>query len=164
MQSSGWVAEAALRKHFAVFEEGKLGVPGIAARLAQFVLTGENPDAVRDLASRRTLKGLICYSGVKSEFSEGLRVHLRLLPEDANLYIRGKNGVKGRIGPGTCEKIGLTDFGTTHFQYLTLLITGPISISSDISGTISWAPAVPRGVSQSQLHNGLPPPCKQIGS
>jgi hypothetical protein len=28
---------------------------------------------------------------------------------------------------GTCEKIGFTDFSTTHFQYFTLLITGRLA-------------------------------------
>jgi hypothetical protein len=38
---------------------------------------------------------------------------------------------------GTCEKIGFTDFSTMHFQYFTLLIAGPNSISSHVPGTFS---------------------------
>ena len=36
---------------------------------------------------------------------------------------------------GTCEKIGFSDFSTTHFQYFTGLKTGPNSISSHVPGT-----------------------------
>ena len=41
----------------------------------------------------------------------------------------------GKTVSGTCERIGFTDFSTTHFQYFTLLITGPNSISSHVPGT-----------------------------
>jgi hypothetical protein len=37
--------------------------------------------------------------------------------------------------PGTCEKIGFTDFSTTHFQCFTQLKTGPNSIFSHVPGT-----------------------------
>ena len=41
----------------------------------------------------------------------------------------------GGTGTGTCEEIGFSDFSTTHFQCLTLLITGPKSISSHVPDT-----------------------------
>ncbi len=39
-------------------------------------------------------------------------------------------------GSGTCEKIGFTDFGTTHFQCFTQLITGSNSIFSHVPDTV----------------------------
>jgi hypothetical protein len=41
--------------------------------------------------------------------------------------------------PGTCEKIGFTDFSTTHFQCFTQLKTGPNSIFSHVPGTILFS-------------------------
>jgi hypothetical protein len=40
---------------------------------------------------------------------------------------------------GTCEKIGFSDFSTTHFQYFTGLKTGPNSISSHVPGTVLFS-------------------------
>ena len=46
--------------------------------------------------------------------------------------------------PGTCEKIGFTDFSTTHFQCFTQLKTGPNSIFSHVPDTVSPDTVSPR--------------------
>ena len=47
-----------------------------------------------------------------------------------------------KMVPGACEKIGLTNFGTTHFHQLTLWGTDGNSISSHVPGTVSPAGAL----------------------
>jgi hypothetical protein len=49
--------------------------------------------------------------------------------------VTSKKEKGGKRVSGTCERIGFTDFGTTHFQCFTQLITGPNSISSHVPGT-----------------------------
>ena len=55
------------------------------------------------------------------------------------LHLPGTDGgVGGKTAPGTCEEIDFTDAGTTDYQYFTLWIIGPNSISSHVPGTVSF--------------------------
>jgi len=58
----------ALGLHFAPLENAKGGLPGIADRLAQFVVDGEDQGSVRDLAAHRTRPGVFYFSGGKDSF------------------------------------------------------------------------------------------------
>ena len=57
--------------------------------------------------------------------------------KDLVVDTKGRKGVEGGWGPGTCEKIGFTSFGTVCFHQLTLWITDGNSISSHVPGTHS---------------------------
>jgi hypothetical protein len=53
------VIAKALSLHFAPLENAKGGIPGIADRLAQFVVEGEDQAAVRDLAAHKKRPGVV---------------------------------------------------------------------------------------------------------
>jgi len=82
------VIDKALSVHFLPLENAKRGIPGIAGRLAQFVVEGEDQACVRDLAAHRSRPGIVYFSGGERQFSPGLAKLLKLLPEDPELYLR----------------------------------------------------------------------------
>ncbi len=82
------VIRKALSEHFALLEQGKAGIPGIAARLAGFVMDGENEGALQELTGHRHLPGFVYYGGPKRRFAEGLSKLLKLMPEDPDFYLR----------------------------------------------------------------------------
>lgn len=82
------VVAKSLSVHFAPLENAKGGLPGIADRLAQFVVDGDDQGSVRDLAAHRTRPGVFYFSGGERQFSQGLAKLLKLLPEDPELYFR----------------------------------------------------------------------------
>jgi hypothetical protein len=81
------VIRKALSEHFALLEQGKAGIPGIAARLAGFAMDGENEGALQDLTGHRHLPGFGYYGGPKRRFAEGLSKLLKLMPEDPDLSL-----------------------------------------------------------------------------
>jgi Domain of unknown function (DUF4132) len=78
----------AVSVHFAPLENAKGGIPGIAGRLAQFVVEGEDQASVSDLAAHKSRPGIVYFSGGERQFSQGLAKLLTLLPEDPELYLR----------------------------------------------------------------------------
>src|SRR5260370_41994388 len=64
------------------------GIPGIAGRMAQFIVEGEDQASVSDLAAHRSRPGIVYFSGGERQFSQGLVKLLKLLPEDPELYVR----------------------------------------------------------------------------
>src|ERR1051326_6115293 len=77
-----------LASHFASLEDPKTGIPGIATRLAHYVLYGEDHNAVAELVTHRTTSRLFYYVGDRHVFSKGLGTLLKLLPEDPEIYSR----------------------------------------------------------------------------
>ena len=85
------VALQAVTQHFLFLEEDKNGLPGIAGRLARFVVEGDDLAAPRDLTAHLAHRG---YSG--SQTSQGFvqrhkgktRTFFQGLPRDTELYLR----------------------------------------------------------------------------
>ena len=84
------VIDKALSVHFLPLENAKRGIPGIAGRLAQFVVEGEDQACVRDLAAHRSRpRHRLFQRGGERQFShQSLAKLLKLLPEDPELYLR----------------------------------------------------------------------------
>jgi hypothetical protein len=74
--------------HFAPLEKVKGGIPGIADRLAKFVVDAEDESAVRDLAAQMSAPGIVFYRGGERQFSKGMATLLKLLPDDPEMYSR----------------------------------------------------------------------------
>src|SRR5215469_1263765 len=82
------VVGKALGSHFAVLEQGKVGIPGIAERLANYVVDGDDQSALNDLKSRKSgMQGYV-FGGSRGRFSQGLTGLLKLMPDDPELYAR----------------------------------------------------------------------------
>jgi hypothetical protein len=78
----------ALSAHFTTRLLGKTAAEGFAERLADFVIDGENPDALRELAARQS-RAAIGFDGFgASGGSQNLAPLLKLLPQDPFLYVR----------------------------------------------------------------------------
>jgi hypothetical protein len=83
----------AVREHFAPLEKIKGARQGIGERLARFVVYGEDQNALNELAAPQggTQLGIgqiIYYGGQRGQFSKGLAMLLKVLPEDPELYLR----------------------------------------------------------------------------
>src|SRR5215469_5566960 len=87
------VLAKAVREHFASLEQMKGTTPGIAERLARFVVYGEDQNALGQIAAPRSgtqlgIGQIIYYGGQRGQFSKGLGTLLKLLPVDPELYLR----------------------------------------------------------------------------
>src|SRR5262249_52266614 len=83
----------AVREHFAPLEKIKGARQGIGERLARFVVYGEDQDALNELAAPQGgtqwgTRQIIYYGGQRGQFSKGLGMLLKVLPEDPQLYLR----------------------------------------------------------------------------
>ena len=78
----------ALSAHFTTRLLGKTAAEGFAERLADFVIDGENADALRELAAAQS-RAAIGFDGFgASSGSENLATLVKILPQDPVLYVR----------------------------------------------------------------------------
>jgi len=78
----------ALSAHFTTRLLGKTAAEGFAERLADFVIGGENADALRELAAAQS-RAAIGFDGFgASRSSENLATLVKILPQDPALYVR----------------------------------------------------------------------------
>lgn len=86
------VMAKALREHFAPIEQRKGVRPGIAERLARFVVYGEDHNALNEITAPQSgtsaVAQIIHYGGEGGQFAKGLGALLKLLPGDPELYLR----------------------------------------------------------------------------
>jgi hypothetical protein len=87
------VIAQALREHLAPLEKMKGVRPGITDRLARFVASGEDRNALNEITvpqsgTQRGIGQIIYYGGERGQFSKGLGVLLKVLPEDPEIYLR----------------------------------------------------------------------------
>ncbi|HKW33416.1 MAG TPA: DUF4132 domain-containing protein [Candidatus Acidoferrum sp.] len=87
------VLAKAVREHFVSLEKMKGTTPGIADRLARFVVYGEDQNALGQIfaPSSNTQPGIgqiIYYGGQRGQFSKGLGMLVKLFPQDPELYLR----------------------------------------------------------------------------
>jgi HEAT repeat protein len=83
----------AVREHFAPLEKMKGTRQGIGDRLARFVVYGEDQNSLNEVAcpqssSQFGIGQIIYYAGERGQFSKGLGILLKVLPEDPELYLR----------------------------------------------------------------------------
>jgi len=85
------IVAKAVHAHFASLEKMKGYAPGIAERLAQFVVYGEDQSALGQIVtppSGNQLGQSFYFGGRQVQFSKGLTTLLKLFPEDPELYLR----------------------------------------------------------------------------
>jgi hypothetical protein len=81
---------SALTKHFAPLEEGKNGMPGIAGRLARYVVDGDDQRALQDLQTNNVNR-YYSYSTSgdwSTEKKQSFTAFLGGLPQDTELFVR----------------------------------------------------------------------------
>ena len=87
------VLAKAVHQHFASLEKMKGTTPGIADRLARFVVYGEDQNALGQIfappsGTQPGVGQIIYYGGQMGQFSKGLGMLLKLFPQDPELYLR----------------------------------------------------------------------------
>ena len=78
----------ALSAHFTTRQLVTTGAEGLAARLVDFVIDGENADALRELAASQSRAAIGFDHYAASRGPENLAALVKLLPQDPSLYVR----------------------------------------------------------------------------